>query len=531
MSAAILSSVSESNQACPATALRRHLARVVVTLRTPLHLGTGEPGRNVDATIVRDANGLPAIPGSSLAGVIRHWYQRQLQGSSNGASAQETIDHLFGFQEKNRGQGSRVTLSWAHLHDASDRPVDQLRHPDQLAQLAGGTDTDLVLANALDQAQRDHVRIDHTGATKATSRGKFDEEYLCTGHRFTFEIELLEDGETSHWEPLLKSLVTAAENGRFRAGGKTRRGYGNLAITRITTRTFNLATSLHELEAYADTPASLEVEPIGWKPFSLAPEASASADLTLRLRLTPTTEWMFGGGLDPTEEEEADLTPVRTTRICNESTDPSQPLRRVDDAWLISGASIKGALAHRVAFHANRLAEDFADTISAQYDHSTEGRHQAQKALEKLVGAENPAVLELFGQANEDHQDTGRSGRVFIDDALLLGEQKQPLIRHVSIDRFTGGARSGALYSERPLSRDLPIEMTVILDDPASIDPKALKALQQALLDLCEERLPLGGGSNRGLGFMQADSKSLTEVRQMCDAVRAAAKSESPAVS
>ena len=50
----------------------RLLCRIVMESATPLAVGSGQKDIFTDATVARDANGLPYIPGSSIAGVIRH---------------------------------------------------------------------------------------------------------------------------------------------------------------------------------------------------------------------------------------------------------------------------------------------------------------------------------------------------------------------------------------------------------------------------------------------------------------------------
>ena len=50
----------------------RYLARVIIEATTPLAIGSGEKNMITDQIILSDVNGLPYIPGTSLAGIIRH---------------------------------------------------------------------------------------------------------------------------------------------------------------------------------------------------------------------------------------------------------------------------------------------------------------------------------------------------------------------------------------------------------------------------------------------------------------------------
>src|SRR5690606_22899359 len=95
-----------------------YIARVVLEAKTPLSISTGTPDGVFDTALVRDANGLPALPGSSIAGVLRHLWQER-----HGA---QSAKRLFGRQEGKNGEPSRVIVSWGALLDSRGRPVEGL---------------------------------------------------------------------------------------------------------------------------------------------------------------------------------------------------------------------------------------------------------------------------------------------------------------------------------------------------------------------------------------------------------------------
>ncbi|NOU05581.1 MAG: hypothetical protein HOO99_05295 [Hyphomicrobiaceae bacterium] len=51
------------------------IARVTVEARTPLSLASGSYDARFDTLLVRDANDLPALPGTSIAGVLRRVFE------------------------------------------------------------------------------------------------------------------------------------------------------------------------------------------------------------------------------------------------------------------------------------------------------------------------------------------------------------------------------------------------------------------------------------------------------------------------
>ena len=464
----------------------RHVARMVIEFTTPFHVGTGEGDYGADALVVADVNGLPAIPGSSLAGALRAAF---LAHTGNAGATED----LFGFQKEDQGRGSRLSLTWAAIHKRNDEPVEGL-----LARSC--IQGDKVLSQALSVRIRDHVRLSHRGA--AEHHGKFDEQPVAAGHRFTFELELVSDQhEDRGWNGLLAALTSQA----LRLGGKSRRGYGAFQVARIHARAFNLADP-SDFAAYAAHPATLS-QPTPALTALPVPDASpAHGTVTITLRLQPRGYWMFGGGddLPAPDADPADMAPLREDRITWNGSTGSV----AEKVLLLPGSAIKGALAHRVAFHHNLRSGDdyFADHLVQDCGNDATGHQNAQAKLQSVTGVHNTAVRELFGFVVEskadDRHDQAARRRVLIDDLFWSAPAPPQLfIPHVSIDRFTGGAADSKLFSERPLWQgDFPeLKLTILNANPVSRQTR--QALKAALDDLICGRLALGAGAGRGLGY------------------------------
>lgn len=445
----------------------RYLARITIEAVTPFHIGSGWEGEVSDAAAVTDANGLPALPGTSIAGVLRSLFES--------AFGPDATRQLFGYQRRQEGQGSRLSVSWGFIHDSKNLPVEGLVPPDNL--------NDEVLRSALNPTLRDHVLIEHRGVSDAAKRGKFDELAICAGYRFTFELELAGDAKDSlTWKRIL-DLLTQPE---IRLGGKTRRGFGCFKVIAISEHDFDLHSAMTD---YLNHPVSLQKPAPSLQKYQS--NSSASSSIKAELILEPRGYWMFGGGED-IKPGEADMAPVRDQRIVwnnNNATVDS-------DIIYVPGSSVKGALAHRVAFHYNAIKGVFADEIGSD-------------DIEDKVGANNDAVRELFGYAKDRADSSNRDGRrgiVMIDDVFVKSEPDSHLIPHVSINRFTGGALESALFSERPLWKGKSVRINIAIDanHAQSVTNDTRKALKSALEDLAQGRLQLGGGSGRGHGFFEA---------------------------
>lgn len=436
----------------------RYLARVTIQFDTPFIIGGAQDDLLYDSVFVTDANGLPALPGSSLAGILRHAWADA--GYGNG-------DDIFGFQKKDQGHGSRLSISWGCIHNQEDRPVEGI--------IADRTilAKDPVLSESLVTTARDHVRINHKGT--AAKSGKFDERSVSAGHRFTFELLLVGDTtDAADWQRLLALLRSDA----IRIGGKTRRGYGQFSVVTLKSATFDISTR-EGFDTFVAHPAALSTPCRLPDILTEQPDLYSTAVMAT-LTLAPEAFWMIGGGFDA----DVDMAPLTANRIVWNGGKGSVDYNRA----ILTGSAIKGAISHRVAFHYNRLKGAFAGEVQPK----------------EHTGTENKAVANLFGSEKNDK--AGQRGRVIISDLFIDNPGPQKIINHVSIDRFTGGARTleGALFDEKPYYGGNEFCLKIAVTDADAInDQPVRKAFEATLEDLVSGRLALGAGAGRGNGYFK----------------------------
>ena len=431
----------------------RYCARILVEAATPLKIGTGEQGLNIDERVATDANGLPLIPGTALAGVLRHAFRDQ-----------DKVRDIFGFQERKKGAGSRLSVSSAHFVGREGEVIDGPTVID--------FKNDTFYSMFRKMAVRDHVRIDHRGVAGDT--GKFDSQLVYKGCRFVFDLELKgaeDDGEV--WSRLLKLLHSPL----FRLGGGTRKGFGELSVKAIDEEVYNLR---EDSARYMARSARLTV-PVGTRS-----KDKADADeglIVYNISLRPDDFFIFSAGYG---DNDVDSVSKKEPVITWENGRPSFSAEKL----LIPASSVKGAIAHRVAFHFNRLSECYADKLAED------------ERLSNHTGENNKAVVALFGVAkNSDKgEDQGQRGRVIFSD-LFRTEAREKIFNHVSIDRFTGGAMDGALYNERVIHMEHPLNLKIVVEAEAfKGQPHVEEAFECALKDLTSGMLPLGGHTMRGHG-------------------------------
>lgn len=460
------------------TFTHRYISRIILEAETGLFVGSGEASLLKDALVQKDIHGLPMIQGTSLLGVLRHSFLDNIHFDTFD-DQKEFLINLWGHQlfgdEKRAfesfykskyakksapdGFGSRLKISSAYM----------LINEQDVAEGLSPQIPEKVLSKYTNLPSRQHVRINDKGV--AEKNGLFDNEIVYKGTRFLFELELkgTKDDET-HWNAILAQLSSPL----FRIGQGTRNGYGKLNIYSLQQRVYDLNTP-SDFEAYLNFDPSFNHLNNGFT--SLEKKASESTLTEYKLLLKPDSFFIFSEGFG---DDQADNKPV-TEEIAvykNGTID-------FEEHTLIPASSIKGALSHRTAFHYNKIEKQFID----------EGKG--------TKGKSNDAVNALFGYEAEDKE--GQRGNVILNDFYYSKEQvcsKEKIFNHVAIDRFTGGALDGALFSEKVSylkKEDTSFEFTVYLDYDK--EDTIQKAFEETLKDVCRGLLPLGGMTTKGHGI------------------------------
>lgn len=465
-----------------------YIARLVLETCTPLSIASGRTDGIADNLIVRDANGLPAIPGSSFAGVLRHSYQRLYDPGKQEKDAIYT-NTLFGSDKKTpeneaeTGCPSFVHVSWGCLHDKTDKPIEGLLDPDNSC-----WENDEIIKDALQSTpiRREHVKLNHRGVSDAKKLGKFDRTSLTTGHRFSIELSLWSDEKNDpRWEQLL-NLIKRPD---FRLGGGTRRGLGKLKIIEGGIGKFDLKNS-EEFSKFSKLSQSLFLTDNKEYLQTLTELKSVAPIQQIILNLTPLDGYRFGGGTEHLiQDGQADMLAVTEKCVIWKNHQATlTPKKKI----VIPASSIKGALSHRVAYHYNALTQVFADKLTTD-------------VMNEHVGENNEAVKALFGYVNENTEDA-KIGSLIFDDVYLYrtSEDKQVIeYTHNSIDRFTGGVRDGALFSEEVIIDKQALVLNISLINKP--ETKIWQAFKLALNDLTEGRLALGAASGRGHGYFTGE--------------------------
>lgn len=363
------------------------IARFVVEATSPISIASGGDDPVRDTPLVRDPNGLPMLPATSIAGVLKHVLDP------------ETAKTLLGFQATDEGARSAVSISDGLIHWSNDMPRDGLLLGENVIK------SDPLARWFADASplQREHVRISEAGVVDG--EGKFDRSACPAGSRFTFEMSIRHGAE----EDPLTPLVTALHSG-VSMGGATRSGYGKLICIREAIERIDLRKNREGYLALLGTGAlDQKVE--------FSDVSPAKSNTTMKLRLKSEGPLLIGGS---SSDANIDSAPYAEAYIDWSSDEGTRQTR-----YVIPGSSIKGPLRHRTAYYLAKGRHDLA-LANAVFGTARDG------------DAGNAGIL-FFGDAYFDGSHDSANGHLLID------------VAHVGIDRFTAGARKGVLFVNQML--------------------------------------------------------------------------------
>lgn len=498
----------------------RLLVTGTLVARTPLHVGGFGDSAETDLPLAQNGRGDWYVPGTSIAGMLRGWCRENF-GQAQLPNGNKLIDEVFGFQDGDKGQASFVLVEDATIENVND----------------------------IDTEVRDSVGIDRFYGV-AADRAKYDRAILPRGTRVNFEMTVEigaqkkpdpkakeNNGESDHeFEDRVKNtkavigyLLDAMQSERLRLGGAKTRGLGRVRLEDVSTKDQSFI-GFDILNTLNGDGGSVTIEQLKGSG-NLLPNPSPRLEISINW--TPRLPVMVKAGYDGIG---VDMLPL------------TSGVEKGKLALVLPGSSIKGVLRS----HAERIVRTLLDCENQNEELNTKSKPNFHAQIDSI-----PLIETLFGARNKskdkDNSSANNKGHVnrqakpglgalAIDDcyaqekqqmkidawrAVEIGtvdndisakqwdiQQKLKAIpnasfrinHHVAIDRWTGGASEGALYSVLA-----PIEiswnkMCLTLDFGRIEKESQLPGLMLLLLvlrDVAENRLPFGFATNRGMGEIE----------------------------
>lgn len=450
---------------------RRLVIQGILELTSPTHLGGNDPLSLTDQPILRDHEGIPYIPGTTLAGLLRFYASTVLKKEGKDSEDEESseIVALFGCRwgEENEEQSALIV---------DDAPMIEEQRQGIITEL------------------RDGVAIDpKTGI--AADRKKFDQEWLPVGTRFRLNFEvLLKDVPPKNNKAdekclkadekclrLLFTVLSALENEEIRLGGRTRRGHGSCRVLNWQHQSFDL-TSIEGMRQWLGREGGV---PTGWpkaewKPKSVREMAQCyfsdpfqpekAAKMVVNLSLSCSSSLLIRS--EGYEAEGADAVHLHRLHLGSEKKEP-----------VLSGTSLGGVLRHRALKIANTLA-------------LPQGNGKAKSFVEKLFGTE----------MTKGKRENLQASRIRVNEAVI--EKDPALLRHtrVRIDRWRGSSLEHMLFTEDALFGG-KVKVRLEVFDPSDAEIGLVLCLVK---DLFTGDLPVGGESGVGRGILCGEEGQIT---------------------
>lgn len=494
---------------------------------TPLHVGGAASMIGIDLVLAANGSGELYIPASTIAGVLRSLV------STAESVPPACVTVMFGDTANGVTVGRTRARSDQGIEAASllvveDAPLESVGISPEI---------------------RDHVVIDRRTGAAQTGK-KFDRQIIPAGARFRFEVTLevpvgtspgqsLTPGQLEEW--FVRIIGTLARKG-VRLGAATTRGLGQVRLHDVRVRRFTMdAQSVFDY-LYRDEPSEVAREPDRER--QIPKSADGNAPGVLMIGLSETHETWFGEGVASDASLDISVRCAASSPVLVKGPDSgdaidSFPLMTTVNGKLvpvIPGSSIKGVIrttAERIVSTVLGEPIDSLDSVGTPVacgpiwalfgaprhnDLDFKGFGRGALSVDDCTATE-PQVdpvkwAELVAVAKRPRNGTGHEPFVAALDAA--GLSKWRVAMHVAIDRWTGGAADGRLFSElEPWDVEWP-EIGLRLDarrlsaaEAGTLVSPALVLLSITLADLADRNFAVGHGTSRGLGLMDIESIAL----------------------
>ena len=436
--------------------IKKHYLKITFQLDSPLCIGSG---RNdiTDQDILRDARGIPYIPGSAVAGVLREACQ--------GIMDDKAWKYYFGYSSTNTGNKVK-----------SDNDIIESQIIFYDATLVGDNkDKDGNPKYRI--SQRDGVALNEYKSAK--KQAKFDWEILEGDCKFQTFIEISEEqsnvNEKVKVDEVLTNIANIWKETDIRFGAKTTRGYGKICNVEIIGKNFDF-TSKDEISSWLDFDI---FEENSWENAILYEDMlntlmkdniwtlKDNNRLSLKLRLE--------GGLSirrystecSDEESAPDQEQLTTVKFDKNGS---------EEVAVIPGTTWAGAIGHRM-----------------------EELIKSSKVKEVEISKDYIQKYYYFGTVDSKVKE---KSLIYFNESKLTGGQFKKMSRN-AIDRFLGSTAEGALFTEKIYiggETTLDISFGDPYNTAVSYSDDFIKALAATLTDLHEGYLAVGGVTSVGRG-------------------------------
>jgi len=426
-----------------------------LVLQTPAHFGNGDGDDLIDIPLLTDPldDKTPLLTGASIAGALRGYLREREHGFRGKASGAKSASILLfgGSRGDEYGEQSPLIIEDAYGKNATIE-------------------------------LRDGVGL--AGKSRTAAHDKlFTIEMWEAGTTFPLRFELIvrQSDNATEIKQALATALAGFNDGSITLGSRKRRGYGQVSVAGWRVKEYDLTNTAQLLDWIENGAKALSgaahpdiVQALGVgemiadqrQVFRLKAEFSLEGSLLIRSGSGPDSEQA-----NTNDAQRPDFMHLHSARPESDGTRKRAPI--------LSGTSLTGALRARAIKIARLIAPP-----------GSEGEKTARTLIDGMFGADMNIATDPV------------ASRLTVYERTVSSVENQLVQNRVSLDRFTGGTRDGALFNEQPLFGNTQSIVTVNLqlENPQEYEIGLLLLL---LKDLWTGDLPLGGEISIGRGRLR----------------------------
>lgn len=471
---------------------------------TPIHVGGYGESFETDMALAKNGRDEFYVPGTSLTGTLRSWFEKNFPAE---------VEALWGHQTGDKGHASFVLIE------------------------------DLPLSEQVQSELRDGVGIDRFYGT-AADKAKYDRAILPKGAELKFEmtVEIGENQDEAKTKAMFRHLLEALEKGEVRLGASKTRGLGRVKLQNIKIKEdkFIGFDILEILKAKTEEKEEQEKRFIPFISFKSELQKTAedksiyeklkpdtSLQITITIKWKPKSPLMVKASYDGIGVDTLPLVSanrVGKVSLCLPGSSVKGAFRAQAERILrtFSGESAKG----KKDFHDQIKLPLVEELFGGKKDQPKNSDSEAERKRKERLGLGALSIDDCYAEMGMDVEDWQKvevgefpNDETYSQTGLhqslkkIDGEANQNtdptknfhISHHTAVDRFTGAASDGALFSVLKPSPSLvwdDLQLTIDLSRFSSDENKhcALMLLLLVLRDFAQNRLPLGFNVNRGMG-------------------------------
>ncbi len=297
---------------------------------------------------------------------------------------------------------------------------------------------------------------------------KFNMQYVAAGAGFSFAVYFFGEDEQFHQKFL--GCLSAVQKGNLQFGGQKSNGCGYLTLSEVRYQHYNLKEKAGRESWFSES----EAEESSYQKIDLSklPVAGKNRAFDLYLDGETETELLVKG--------------IAVTDYGDSAPDDMN-IQNGKKEYIIPASSLKGAIRNRI------------------------------EMIIRYKGMEEEWIARLFGKAalkeKNEREESGNTGLFCFYDTVI-GEKeendKADIRTRIRVDKFTGGVRNGALFSQKNTAGKVKMHFSILEGEYADL---ACALLVYALRDLANGEVTIGSGYSIGKGFIQADQIEIKNSR------------------